>query len=564
MIRGMIKFTDATGGASQVELQLPGGRIGRNVVREPISIPGHYPPRSPESEWQALLAQVGMLRETDVGEMRGNAGDLSGAEAQAPSLADTSDEKPTCTFAFGLVGADLVRQRHANQTASDLPGCPAPVEQISEEPDGLPKNTLEFGVPDLHKTEKGETEKGLSHSESDLRLKSRRGCVDKQLFVTEASAQQTSTDPMPRDPLLAQHLSVPAEPARRASNEQHTDSTLTEDYDTRSSLPVVSDHPEQAFDLLVNQEHRQPIEERTAPAVLKFEEQCDAESHDKFSMQPSAVITAGWRDSRLAAGQMSVEEGGDPGGPDKLDGSHLLKIDSSWALSTRASFPAERLHARKSNALELGAGAERGAAETGSMLNLPPQSGSDASSDGARGPLQIKSEDAGEVFDQSTRTMERSLQEPEQRWTHAGTRFAEAGFQDPTLGWVSVRAERDSTGLHAVLVPASHDAGQMLSAHLSGLNAHLASQHIEVSSVTMSSELKNQMSSSFGNERQQQTSDNQGRQNDGPAQGRDSRGLVAATISHSTPWSGDLNRYEGTPLRYGAHGVQGAHVSLVA
>jgi len=147
MIRGMIKFTDATGGASQVELQLPGGRIGRNVVREPISIPGHYPPRSPESEWQALLAQVGMLRETDVGEMRGNAGDLSGAEAQAPSLADTSDEKPTCTFAFGLVGADLVRQRHANQTASDLPGCPAPVEQISEEPDGLPKNTLEFGVP---------------------------------------------------------------------------------------------------------------------------------------------------------------------------------------------------------------------------------------------------------------------------------------------------------------------------------------------------------------------------------------------------------------------------------
>jgi hypothetical protein len=168
------------------------------------------------------------------------------------------------------------------------------------------------------------------------------------------------------------------------------------------------------------------------------------------------------------------------------------------------------------------------------------------------------------VFDQSTRTIERSLKEPEQRWTHAGTRFAEAGFQDPTLGWVSVRAERDSTGLHAVLVPASHDAGQMLSAHLSGLNAHLASQHIEVSSVTMSSELKNQMSSSFGNERQQQTSDNQGRQNDGPPQGRDSRGLVAATISHSTPWSGDLNRYEGAPLRYGAHGVQGAHVSLVA
>jgi len=70
-------------------------------------------------------------------------------------------------------------------------------------------------------------------------------------------------------------------------------------------------------------------------------------------------------------------------------------------------------------------------------------------------------------------------------WTHAGARQAEAGFQDPALGWVSVRAGVEGGGIHASLVPASADAAQALGGHLAGLSTHLASQHMPVETMTM-------------------------------------------------------------------------------
>jgi hypothetical protein len=38
-------------------------------------------------------------------------------------------------------------------------------------------------------------------------------------------------------------------------------------------------------------------------------------------------------------------------------------------------------------------------------------------------------------------------------WIHAGTRRAEAGYQDPALGWIGVRAEVNGGGVHATLLP---------------------------------------------------------------------------------------------------------------
>jgi hypothetical protein len=71
-------------------------------------------------------------------------------------------------------------------------------------------------------------------------------------------------------------------------------------------------------------------------------------------------------------------------------------------------------------------------------------------------------------------------------WVHAGTRQAEAGFQDPSLGWVSVRAQLNTDGIHASLVPNSTDAAQALGGHLTGLNSFMTAQHTPLQTLTVS------------------------------------------------------------------------------
>jgi len=70
-------------------------------------------------------------------------------------------------------------------------------------------------------------------------------------------------------------------------------------------------------------------------------------------------------------------------------------------------------------------------------------------------------------------------------WIRAGTQRAEAGYQDPALGWVGVRADLSGGGVHAQLVPGSTDAAQALGSHLAGLNAYLAEHHTPVETLTL-------------------------------------------------------------------------------
>lgn len=83
-------------------------------------------------------------------------------------------------------------------------------------------------------------------------------------------------------------------------------------------------------------------------------------------------------------------------------------------------------------------------------------------------------------------------------WIHAGTRRAEAGFEDPALGWVGVRADLSSSGVHATLVPGSVEAAQALSGHMAGLNAYLAEHHTPVATLSMASPGDRGMSNSAG------------------------------------------------------------------
>jgi hypothetical protein len=70
-------------------------------------------------------------------------------------------------------------------------------------------------------------------------------------------------------------------------------------------------------------------------------------------------------------------------------------------------------------------------------------------------------------------------------WTHTGARQAEAGFEDPALGWVGVRADLSGGGVHATLLPGSVEAAQALGQHMDGLNAYMAQQHTPVESLAM-------------------------------------------------------------------------------
>jgi hypothetical protein len=71
-------------------------------------------------------------------------------------------------------------------------------------------------------------------------------------------------------------------------------------------------------------------------------------------------------------------------------------------------------------------------------------------------------------------------------WLHAGTHSAEAGFEDPALGWVSVRADMTAGGVHAAVVPGTAEAAQALGAHMAGLNSYLSDQRTPVHTLTLS------------------------------------------------------------------------------
>jgi hypothetical protein len=72
-------------------------------------------------------------------------------------------------------------------------------------------------------------------------------------------------------------------------------------------------------------------------------------------------------------------------------------------------------------------------------------------------------------------------------WIHAGLRHAEAGFLDPALGWVGVRADASGSGIHAAVVPGSPEAAEALGGHISGLSAYIAEHHGHSATVTLAS-----------------------------------------------------------------------------
>jgi hypothetical protein len=129
------------------------------------------------------------------------------------------------------------------------------------------------------------------------------------------------------------------------------------------------------------------------------------------------------------------------------------------------------------------------------------------------------------------------------KWLHLTGNNAEAGFEDPTLGWIGVRAEVAPDGVHAILVPGSSEAAHSLGTHLSALNAYLSENRTPVETLTMGAP-----DSSLGHHAREQSAGQgpgQGRhQNEGserPAEVVGEPAIFASRTSASTPVEQNAN-----------------------
>jgi len=158
-------------------------------------------------------------------------------------------------------------------------------------------------------------------------------------------------------------------------------------------------------------------------------------------------------------------------------------------------------------------------------------------------------------------------------WIHAGAQQAEAGFQDPALGWVGVRADMSGGGVHAALVPGSADAALALGGHLAGLNSYLAEQHTPVETLTLAA--PEARGTGPGMEQGMSQSMNQGtsqgfNQGENPqaSQGAGAESLTNHGLRAPSPAAAasqevvaEIGRTNGSAF---AGGPQGVHISVMA
>ena len=146
-------------------------------------------------------------------------------------------------------------------------------------------------------------------------------------------------------------------------------------------------------------------------------------------------------------------------------------------------------------------------------------------------------------------------------WVHAGSQHAEAGFQDPALGWVGVRADLSGGGIHAALVPGSTDAAQALSGHLAGLSTYLEEQHTPVSTLTMAVPQGSLMDSGVGQGMEQSAGQNANQNASTESQARLPAGATAISNARG---SGEVVQGGGMEAVAMAGNGRGMHISVMA
>lgn len=83
------------------------------------------------------------------------------------------------------------------------------------------------------------------------------------------------------------------------------------------------------------------------------------------------------------------------------------------------------------------------------------------------------------------RAADEGMSSSEMHWLHLDPKHAEAGLRDPYLGWITVRAESGSGGVHASIVSPSEQASQVLTNHMEGLKTHLLGSHLPIQELML-------------------------------------------------------------------------------
>jgi hypothetical protein len=154
-------------------------------------------------------------------------------------------------------------------------------------------------------------------------------------------------------------------------------------------------------------------------------------------------------------------------------------------------------------------------------------------------------------------------------WVHTGSQQAEAGYHDPELGWISVRADSASGAVHASVVPSSESAGQTLNSHMAGLNDYLTERHSSVASVTVASP-ENRAMTAAGDQGSGQNSGqsmNPGAGNGGGQNSSENAGQSATATPVASPLYGTRDPSATTGVAEAAVAASvssGGHISVMA
>jgi hypothetical protein len=145
--------------------------------------------------------------------------------------------------------------------------------------------------------------------------------------------------------------------------------------------------------------------------------------------------------------------------------------------------------------------------------------------------------------------------------SRSGRLQAEAGYQDPALGWIGVRAESSRGLVHATVIPQTADAAQAMGGHMAGLHAYLADNRTPVETLTLTSFCGNDQhlpGSDSGRGMHQGTDHRTGQEESDSLLNQDARtrvfggGARDASVANEVVASGDASR-----------GLGGRHISVV-
>lgn len=234
--------------------------------------------------------------------------------------------------------------------------------------------------------------------------------------------------------------------------------------------------------------------EAPSPDRSENSTQSSAQGDDSFSALPT-LSGAGTADKSLMDASASLSTISTEHSPlQAQNGDSAASVSSPDAAISTADMPVMRISEKANTATDVriaqsaAAGAERQIAHSSIVAD-------GAVTEYARVPVEthdtvnLQRPSANNAEDSTAQdtfsALDASAAAPHVSWTQAGTQRAEAGYADPDLGWVSVRADLHGGSVHATVIASSSDSATTLGAELAGLNAHLAAQQIPVEPVTM-------------------------------------------------------------------------------